>query len=500
MASFAFPDVWTWIHNLPPIIQWKTESISLCICPSCSSQPQLKLAITKSLQSYSSVTVSILADYNVPISLWISKPFNLNFNNSTETISNLLLNFIEDVLNYCPNKNLSLFKRIPILDSNLNYKEMFNFSFLTLTFIICIYEAPSDLRSGCLNILKNLFSCPQSRQVSKMLMRILGSNVEEQWMRTINLAITNWISEIKSEHHHHSLLLKSPSPLFSYSNPGFGFWKVQLYCPVIAMEVESSSSSHISAADDRLMFSLNYHQLEGVIQLNYKVIVREKWIEVNVNTDNIRYDVISLVNETLMNERGAGITEKHFPSRISLHLTPTMQTNVLSVSVSKSSENPTREIGIEKGIEASIEPPNPFPGLNFSAGETMTMSLKPWKFEQWVHGNSIVLNWFLHDSVDGKEVFSSKPSKIALLQPKSWFKNRYSSAYRPFTREGGIIFAGDEYGDSVCWKVDKMALGKTMEWEIKGWIWLTYWPNKYRSLYSETRRAEFGELLQLTLA
>lgn len=130
----------------------------------------------------------------------------------------------------------------------------------------------------------------------------------------------------------------------------------------------------------------------------------------------------------------------------------------------------------------------------------MTMSLKPWKFEQWVHGNSIVLNWFLHDSVDGKEVFSSKPSKIALLQPKSWFKNRYSSAYRPFTREGGIIFAGDEYGDSVCWKVDKMALGKTMEWEIKGWIWLTYWPNKYRSLYSETRRAEFGELLQLTLA
>lgn len=289
MASFAFPDVWTWIHNLPPIIQWKTESISLCICPSCSSQPQLKLAITKSLQSYSSVTLSILADYNVPISLWISKPFNLNFNNSTETISNLLLNFIEDVLNYCPNKNLSLFKRIPILDSNLNYKEMFNFSFLTLTFIICIYEAPSDLRSGCLNILKNLFSCPQSRQVSKMLMRILGSNVEEQWMRTINLAITNWISEIKSEHHHHSLLLKSPSPLFSYSNPGFGFWKVQLYCPVIAMEVESSSSSHISAADDRLMFSLNYHQLEGVIQLNYKVIVREKWIEVNVNTDNIRF-------------------------------------------------------------------------------------------------------------------------------------------------------------------------------------------------------------------
>lgn len=556
MASFfTFPDIWTWIHNLPPITQWKTESISLCICSSCSSssssssvsQPQLKLAITKTKSHHSSVYLSIVADYNVPISLWISKPFNLKFSLTklseieTKTISSLLLNFIEGVLNFCPNNNnnsnsnifrsSALLNKLPIqLDSDFfNYKEIFNFCFLSLTFIICIYEAPSDIRSGCLHILKNIFSCPQSRQVSKLLMRLMGSNMEEEWMRTINLALTNWIVELKSEHHS----IKTPSPLFSYSTCVLGLWKVQLYCPVIAMEIESSSSSYVSP-DDQLLFSLHYHQLEGVIQLNYRLIVREKWIEVEVETDNIRYvihdmtsnsfnncidsikflffsflvfiircDVIRLINKKLMNERGAGVSEKHFPSRISLHLTPTIQSNVnvLSVSVSKSSENPRREIGLEKGIEASIEPPNPFPGLNFSAGETMTMSLKPWKFEQSVHGDSAMLNWFLHDTVDGKEVFSSKPSKLALvLQPKAWFKNRYSSAHRPFNKEGGIVFAGDEYGDSVCWKVDKRALGKTVEWEIKGRIWLTYWPNKHRSLYSETRRADFREVLHLTLA
>ena len=110
------------------------------------------------------------------------------------------------------------------------------------------------------------------------------------------------------------------------------------------------------------------------------------------------------------------------------------------------------------------------------------------------------MSWFLHDSSDGREVFSSKPSPKKLFQPKAWFRNRYSSAYRPFTRQGGVVFARDQYGETVCWKVDKSAIGKkSMEWELAGCIGLTYWPNKYRTLYNETRRAEFRETLHLTL-
>ncbi|KAA8534017.1 hypothetical protein F0562_031534 [Nyssa sinensis] len=290
-------------------------------------------------------------------------------------------------------------------------------------------------------------------------MKLLGSNMEEQWMNSINLGITNWIAELQGDNHM-TLNLKTPSPLVSYAISTFGLWKVQLYCPIIAMDVTKSSNP---SPDERL------------------------WC-----------DVIRLVTETLMNERGAGTTEKHFPSRISLQLTPTLQSNVLSISVSKSSENPTREIGLERTIEGSFDPPNSI-GLKVSAGENVTMSLKPWKFEQSVYGDTANLNWFLHDSEDGREVCSSKPSKIALLLPKTWFKHRYSSVYRPFTRQGGVVFAGDEYGESICWKVDKGAMGKTMEWEIKGWIWLTYWPNKRRTWYTETRKLEFREILHLTL-
>ncbi|GFS33600.1 hypothetical protein Acr_00g0029530 [Actinidia rufa] len=231
------------------------------------------------------------------------------------------------------------------------------------------------------------------------------------------------------------------------------------------MDIEKSINP--SPPNERLWFSLKHHQLEGVIQLNYRRMVREKWVNVMVDVDNIRCDVIRLVTETLMTERGAGISEKHFPSRVSLQLTPTLQTNLLTVSV--------------------------------SAGGTMTMSLKPWKFEQSVYGNSVILNWFLHDTGDGREVFLSQPSKMALIQPKAWFKNRCSSVYRPFTRQGWEIFTHD-YGENVCWKVDKGAMGRTMEWEIKGWIWLTYWPNKHRTFYNETRRLEFRENLPLTLA
>ncbi|KNA11169.1 hypothetical protein SOVF_137790 [Spinacia oleracea] len=331
----------------------------------------------------------------------------------------------------------------------------------------------------------------ESREASKLLMRILGSNIEQQWMRCLNLAITNWKMELKAANQ----ILKGPSPLFSHGFSTTGLWKVQLYCPIITMEIENTSGS----ADERLAFSLNYHHLEGVIQLNYKAIVKEKWIEVMVNIDNIRLDVVRLVSEKLLKDRGAGAAEKHFPSRMSLQLTPGPQTDILSVSVSKSSENPKKEIEIEKTIEGSFEPLNKV-GVQVSAGETTTRVFKPWKFEETAKGDSGGLNWFLHDSNDGREVFSSKPSPMKMFQPKAWFKHRYSNAYRPFTRQGGVIFAGDQYGETVCWKVDKSAIGKrSMEWELSGCIGLTYWPNRYRTLYNETRRAEFKETLQLTL-
>ncbi|WVZ08913.1 hypothetical protein V8G54_022259 [Vigna mungo] len=492
----SFPDVFCWIQKLPPISEWETNPISLKISSSTSCQPCLSLIVTKNHDS-SKFCFVIIADCNTPIHLWTSKPFKHASSKTAklldeETISSLFANINQAILLYGSNKNTS-FLRFPELDSTPNLSDVFNLSFFTLLFLVCIYETPAaDFRSGCISNLKDHLTGFQSRKASITLMKLLGSNVEELWMRSVNLAVTNWVGE--QEAHHNPF--RTPCPLFSYSLSATGLWKVQLYCPLIVMDVENSKSN---PASERLQFSLKHHHVEAVFQFNHKVSIKKEWVEIMVDIDNIRCDVIKLVNESLMKERGADAAEKHFPSRISLQLTPIVQDQVLSLSVGKSSENPQKEIGVDKSIEASFEPSVPV-GLKVSAGESTTVSLKPWKFEESVYGYSANLNWFLHDSMDGKEVFSSKPSKFAMINPKSWFKNRYSSALRPFTRQGGIVFAGDEYGEKVWWKVDKGAIGKTIEWEIRGWIWLTYWPNKRITFYNETRRLEFREIVTVDVA
>lgn len=486
-------DIWAWIQTLPPLSQWKKDSMSICICSSNSSVATLTVSLAKN-PSPRSLSLSIVANFTLPVSLWISKPFHVAPSSSKlldeDATHKLILNFIQDVLKYGPNKHIYPINLLQIVNSP-HLKDIFNISLLTLVFLVCIYEAPIDLRSNCLFALTAQIASPQSKEASKMLMRLLGSNTEEQWLRCLCLAVTNWKMELKAAGNR---ILRGPSPLFSHAFSTSGLWKVQLYCPLITMEIENSSGS----ADDDLLFSLSYHQLEGVIQLNYKVTVNEKWVDVMVNVDNIRLDVIPLVSSKLLNERGAGASEKHFPSRISLQLTPTSQTDIISVSVSKSSENPKLEKEIERTIEGSLDAPHNL-GLRVAAGETTTTVMTPWKFEEYAIGDSGSLNWYLYDTNDGKEVFASKPSPMSLFRPHAWFKHRYSNAHRPFTRQGGIVFAGDKYGDTVCWKVLKSALGKKMEWEVSGCIGLTYWPNKHRTLYNETRRAEFRETLQLTL-
>lgn len=285
-ASVSPPDIWGWIQSLPPVSQWPGTCMSTCICPpSTSAQPPLLLFLTKSFQTqHPSVTCTIIADLKPPITLWTSKSFKIKTHATKvieeKTMYKMFRNFIKDVLCYGTNKSTS-FRNIPPLESLPDFKNIFNLSFLTLTLLICTYEAPQAIRLECLNTLKNHLTNLKSKDASKVLMRVLGSNIEEQWMQSLNLAITNWIVEFEAIDHR----VTTPSPLFSYAISTGGLWKVQLYCPIIAMNLETSSTASIP---ERLAFSLMYHQLEGVVQLSHKVVIRDKWIDVGLIVDNIR--------------------------------------------------------------------------------------------------------------------------------------------------------------------------------------------------------------------
>lgn len=288
MALSSFPDIWVWIQNLPPLTQWQTNIKSVCICSSStSSQPSLELSISKTLIHPYSVSFTILANYTLPISLWTSKPLKYPINNNLlqdqYTISKLLTNIIKDILNYTPIKISNSFLKLPEPNTIPDLKQIVNFLFLALAFVVSIYEAPQDIRCDCIDTLTAQFACSWARETSKKLMRLLGSNPEEQWMRSMNLAITNWLMDLRAM----SRELKAPSQMYSSAISGLGLWKVQLYCPLIAMEIEKCNSN--VQDDEKLGFSLNYHQLEGVLQLNYQVMVRENWIDVLVSIDNVRY-------------------------------------------------------------------------------------------------------------------------------------------------------------------------------------------------------------------
>ncbi|KAH9326324.1 hypothetical protein KI387_006502, partial [Taxus chinensis] len=119
-----------------------------------------------------------------------------------------------------------------------------------------------------------------------------------------------------------------------------------------------------------------------------------------------------------------------------------------------------------------------------------------WRFEQSCEGNRGRLEWILYDNVSGKKVASTKPWKSVVMESNAWFRDRYRKATRPFTVEGGVVFASDEYGHNVLWKLKKNCIeDQCLKWNVRACIWLTYWPNNYKNNYREwPRRRDQGEI------
>ncbi|CAL5076309.1 unnamed protein product [Urochloa decumbens] len=495
MASGFVPDIWQWIRSLPE--QWRGGSYPLQICKFPSTNQSLNLVISKHSETQAlNLSFSIFSAFHDPISLWTSNCSTPRSAHTMDLSASVLHDIICGVLRYGSYSNSRSLFRLPNVQIPDDSGKSFNFAAFTLAILVSIYEAPSNLRHEFTDKISAQLMRDEMRYTAKKLMLTLGSNVEEQWMRSVNLAATNWAMEgLRSGG-------GSPSPfaVFSYALSASRLWKVQMYCPVVAMVMEHPSHQ---TKDEKLLFSLNYQQLEAVIQLVYRVTIKENWIDVAVKVDNIRCDLVQLVSEALMAKQGYGSDEKHFPSRVSLQLTPMAQPDILSLSVSRSTDNPVHEVG----LDASLGVTSASMGVGVSAHETVTRALRPWKFEHSAQGNTASLGWFLHDGAGagagGRQVFSGELQRrgLGLLRrPRSWLRDRYTDPGRPLTRSGGVVYAGDEYGEGVCWRMRPAAAGKTVEWEVRARVWVTYWPNKRRTMHTETRTLEFKEMLQLTVA
>eukprot|EP01018_Ginkgo_biloba_P004793 Gb_07189 [translate_table: standard] len=399
----TFPDIWEWINGLPPPTEWKSDimSVKLCGCPRVSLQFSAKPITDKREQL---LLFALLADFQViPINLWTSQPCNPRDSNTM--FGTLLLDFINGILQYGPEPAAeanTMDATAIVREWRDKLRDMLNCAFVCMCLCVCVYEAPGEIRSGCLHVL------------------------EMQMQRVVNCCDPN-------------------------ARP---------------TRYELKRFSH-------------------------------EWIEVEVQIDNVRCDIFQLASSGLMLKCGIP-EEKHFPSKISVDITPP-RTGILSMSLSKSSDNPAHELTSERTVEMGVEWPKAHADFKVAASEASAMSMKPWKMEQSGRGNVGTFEWILYDTTNGKEVAGSKPPKTAMYQHKAWFKDRYSNASKPFTRQGGVVFAGDKYSNSIIWRVRNDMEGKTLKWEVGGRIWVTYWPNKYKTSYSETRYVDFCEQVELPL-
>lgn len=506
----ALPDIWNWLCNLPKLSDWKCSTMSMELCNSFRSGTKcLLLVAEKNIgvdDSPGSVRFSLVlgGDWSLKCekTLWVSNPCSFTTGDSMKKkCVPLLLQLIGEIVERAPKfgskSTESIFIDPNFMESAESFKEVCNLAFLIRLFWLCAFEVPVEVGSLYLDMVGwRMERIASSKALASFLLSI-GADLEEQFMRSLGFIFTKW------------MCLRSFSKIFGTWEQGFGafassyatraaqFWKLRAFAPILAMKnVEKDYKFRLPNTEDSvLQYILSHQQLEATVQLHHRVTFHEDCIEVEVRIDNLRCDVSQLAFS-----KTSGVSEeRHFPSRVSVTIAPEKGSDVLLMRLSKSSDNPSRDISTHKILKGSLERSKVIPTLKASAIVGSTVNMSSWKFEQSGEGNRGTLEWTLYDNVNGKEVATYKRSVGTLMDPKGWFRERYCKANGPFTAKGGVVFASDLYGQSMTWLLKRCLEGKKLQWNVRTCIWLTYWPNVYKTSYCESRYLEVCHLLELPL-
>ncbi|XP_057824489.2 uncharacterized protein LOC131036597 [Cryptomeria japonica] len=271
----------------------------------------------------------------------------------------------------------------------------------------------------------------------------------------------------------------------SYNSSVEGFWRIASHSLLLSLE----KTREPRIAEGKLQETSSHHLLNCILQFGHTVNICPHWIEVCLQMDNVTCDVLPPLHCDVPNEQ-------HFPAKICLTAGPENGFGVQSVSLSVSSPNPITHIGRENSYEATFETPNVM-GVKASASTTLTEKIKNWGFEQsTINGTDAKMDWTLYDSTTGKPVYNNELPKSSFFGHKMSSIGRYVKACRAFTEQGGVVFAKDDYGKPITWRLNRDLEGQTLKWIVKASIWLTCLPN---TRYSHTRRHDFQQVVDLKL-
>ncbi|KAF2308531.1 hypothetical protein GH714_010380 [Hevea brasiliensis] len=287
-------------------------------------------------------------------------------------------------------------------------------------------------------------------------------------MRTLGYMLTKWLilREVGVGLHVLAPMLDHQVKL-SYAMEAHGFWVLKGYAPILAMDLTTSSRNNkfpaIEARDSVLKYALAHQQLEAILQLEYSVSFSEGCIRVKVRVDNLRFHVAKLGFKK--NDDADYADERHFVSRARVWVGPEVgATYVVGMSLGRSTDNGEREVEMQRVMKGNYE------DSRAPKVKTRARMATRTKMKNWSGGGN-----------------------------NNGARNRYNGQTRPFTKTRGLVFAGDEYGEGVEWRLNKEMEGSVLKWRIGGQIWVSYWPNEVKSSYFESRCVEWCNEVDLPL-
>ncbi|XWS68086.1 hypothetical protein CRYUN_Cryun04dG0060100 [Craigia yunnanensis] len=523
-------DIWSWICQLPNSEEW-TESDSPLIFTLASAGKkqgdssrsiQLQAERTSGSNSDALLTFKICFEGFQPSDtekpLWVSHACPLS---SEQPFLPLVLHLLQEIINRspavpdstCPRSQLQKLKPEPIswiMESHSpdSFSSLFNLIFLTRLFWLCACDASSEVGSLYFQSLLGpnieAFTCKQAPVLRTFLVSI-GVDTELCFMRTLGYMLAKWIilREV-------SVGLQTLIPLprqhlgISYATEAHGFWTLKGYAPVNAMKLMHSSDQRSKfpangIKESLLRYALAHQQLEAVIQLEYSVGFNDGYIQVNTRVDNLRFHVAKLGFSKKEDDMDY-FDERHFPSRIRVWVGPEVgSTYVSGLSLGRPTNNGEREVETQRIVKGSFGK-SKTPDIEARARVSMGNKMKNWRWDQDAEGNAAVFDAVFCDNVTGHEIATWKSFDNGNSgNGNNSFQNRYSGVYRPFTKAGGLVFAGDDYGERVGWRLSRGMEGSVLKWRIGGEVWLSYWPNNVKSTYVETRCVKWCDEVDLPL-
>ncbi|XAR52881.1 hypothetical protein NMG60_11021200 [Bertholletia excelsa] len=519
-------DPWSWISELPNSDEWNSSDSPL-VFQLASFNPGRDKRSTRSIQLRASntgdpdsVTFSVclvgFESADTEKTLWVSETCPLS---SENPFLPLVLQILQDIVSRsptahdstCPRSQLQQLKPEPVswtMDSHSpeSFSGFFNIIFLMRLFWLCVFDAPSE--AGFLYfhhlLAPNLDSFTSKHgHILRTFFVSVGVDVELCFMRTLGYILAKWLILREVGVGLQTLTPVPPYNLgFSYALESHGLWVLKGYSPVWGMRHAqvSGQKDPCSLAEPKepiLRYALAHQLLEALVQLEYTIKFTDGFILVNAHVDNIRIHVGRLGFGR--QEGGDFADERHFPSRIRVWVGPEVgSTFVGSVSLGRSTDNVEREIELQRVLKGSFGK-RKAPKVKATARTAMRTKMKNWRWDQDAEGNSAVFDAVLCDNTTGIEVATWRPPVGGGQQDGNNFRKRYSGASRAFTKSGGLVFAGDECGDEVAWRLSKEMEGSVLKWRVGCQVCLTYWPSEGRSSYFENRCVEWCEEVDLPL-